>query len=141
MSEIHFQLIDKKSKQDIAVLLNELAPEYSVELLTDRLTEMFERHYQCVGIYYDRKLVGVCGLWILTKYYSGRHLEPDNVYVKPEFRNLGIGTKLNEWLTAFARQNNCNAIELNCYNDNNQGQTFWEANNFEAIGIHYSKKV
>jgi ribosomal protein S18 acetylase RimI-like enzyme len=102
---------------------------------------MFERHYQCVGIYYQRKLVGVCGLWILTKYYSGRHLEPDNVYIKPEFRNLGIGTKLNEWLIAFARQNNCNAIELNCYNDNNQGQTFWETNNFQVIGLHYSKKV
>ena len=141
MSDIRFQLLDKTSKQQIAQLLHELAPSFSVELLEERLIEMFERHYQCVGIYSDQVLVGVCGLWILTKYYSGRHLEPDNVYIKPDYQNQGIGGKLNEWLIAFAKQNECIALELNCYNENKKGQAFWETNGFEAIGLHYSKKV
>ncbi len=141
MSDIRFQLLDKTSKHAIAELLHELAPSFSVELLMERITEMFERNYQCVGIYCDQNLVGVCGLWILTKYYSGRHLEPDNVYIKPAFQDKGIGRLLNEWLVAFAHQNDCKSLELNCYIENKKGQSFWEKNGFEAIGLHYSKKL
>ncbi len=141
MSVIQFRLLDKSSITDIAGLLNELAPNFSLELLTERLEEMFERNYQCVGIYTDQNLIGVCGLWILTKYYSGRHLEPDNVYIKSDYQNQGIGEKLNEWLVAFARQNECRAIELNCYNENKKGHTFWQSNGFEVIGLHFSKTL
>lgn len=141
MTNVHFQLLDTTSKQHIAELLHELAPSFSVELLIERLSEMFARHYQCVGIYSNNSLIGICGLWILTKYYSGRHLEPDNVYIKPHFQNHGIGQQLNQWLVAFARQNGCNAIELNCYLENEKGQAFWAKNGFDAIGLHYSKKL
>jgi GNAT superfamily N-acetyltransferase len=141
MTTISFQLLDQSRSQDISELLHELAPQFSIELLNDRLDEMFSRHYQCVGIYSNQDLVGVCGLWILIKYYTGRHLEPDNVYIKPEFRNQGIGQKLNDWLVLFAKQNDCKAIELNCYNSNLKGHAFWHANGFEAIGLHFSKNV
>lgn len=141
MKDIRFNQLDKSSCTAIAELLNELAPSFSIELLVERLEEMFERNYQCVGIYYNQELVGVCGVWVLTKYYSGRHIEPDNVFIKPEYQNQGIGKKLNEWLVAFAHDNGCKAIELNCYNENHKGQAFWEENGFEAIGIHYSKSL
>jgi len=141
MTTISFQLLDKSRIRDISELLHELAPQFSLELLECRLDEMFSRQYQCVGIYAGQQLVGVCGLWILTKYYTGRHLEPDNVYIKPEFRNQGIGKKLNDWLVLFAKQNDCKAIELNCYNSNTQGHAFWKDNGFEEIALHFSKNV
>ncbi len=75
------------------------------------------------------------------KYYSGKHLEPDHVYIKPEFRNNGIGKQLNGWLVQYARQQGCEAIELNCYMENEGGQRFWQDNGYNVIGLHYSKTM
>ena len=80
-------------------------------------------------------------MWILIKYYVGKHLEPDNVYIKPEFQNQGIGKKLDHWLKNYAREKGCEAIELNCYIQNEKGRKYWESNAYKTLGIHYQKKI
>ncbi|EQD69526.1 GCN5-related N-acetyltransferase, partial [mine drainage metagenome] len=47
--------------------------------------------YQCAGLYDDGRLIGICGLWILTKYYVGKHIEPDNVVIQED-----IGPEVSE---------------------------------------------
>lgn len=136
-----FKFLDNTQTRLIACLLHELAPHIPITLLESRLDEMFERDYQCVGIYVEDDLIGVCGLWILMKYYSGRQLEPDNVYIKPKYQSNGIGKQLCDWLAEYARQQRCEVLELNCYLENKSGQHFWQDNDFTAIGLHYSKTI
>ncbi len=76
----------------------------------------------------------------MVKYYVGRHIEPDNVYIKPTYRNQGIGKALDAWLKDFALLRGCKAIEMNCYMKNEKGRSFWESNDYVPIGIHYQKK-
>jgi GNAT superfamily N-acetyltransferase len=139
--EIEFRLIDKSEMGVIVPLLSELDSSIPEAILQARLEEMVTRGYECVGLYADKELIGICGLWTLVKYYVGRHIEPDNVYIKPAFRGLGIGTQLDEWLINFATERGCDAIELNCYVSNETGQRYWEANNYDGIGIHYQKQL
>lgn len=70
----------------------------------------------------------------------GKHIEPDNVYIKTKYRGLGIGRKLDGWLKDFALSRGCQAIELNCYIKNEKGNNYWESNEYNPIGIHYQKK-
>jgi len=139
--EIKFKLIEKDNMDVILPIFYELDSSIPEPVLKARLSEMINNGYECVGIYHEDELIGICGLWILIKYYVGRHLEPDNVYIKPEYRDQGIGKKLDTWLKGFALSQGCEAIELNCYINNEKGRNYWETNEYKPIGIHYQKKL
>ncbi|NOT84027.1 MAG: GNAT family N-acetyltransferase [Methylococcaceae bacterium] len=138
---IQFKFIEKSNMAIILPLLHELDPSIPEALLKARLAEMLERGYECVGIYSEEELIGLCGIWTLVKYYVGKHIEPDNVYIKTAHRNQGIGKALNAWLKNLALSRGCEAIELNCYAKNELGRAFWESNGYLPIGIHYQKKL
>lgn len=137
---IRFELLPKTEIKKIIPLLQVLDERLGDELLEERLNEMFERGYLCVGIFDNSKLIGLSGLWILTKYYVGRHIEPDDVVILPEYRGKGIGEQLMQWIYQFAREQGCVASELNCYVGNSAGQKFWANEGYRIIGFHYQKK-
>lgn len=137
---IDIRIIPSEDILTIIPLLQILNPQLTDELLASRLQEMVKQDYRCVGIFDDDKLIGCSGLWILTKYYVGRHIEPDNVVILPEYRGQGIGKKLMEWIYDYAIANDCEASELNCYISNAAGQKFWMNEGYKILGFHYQKK-
>ena len=96
--------------------------------------------YQCVGVFERDKLIGISGIWLLMKYYIGKHIELDNVCILPEYRDKGIGKVLIEWIAEYAKSVGCEATELNCYTENELGQRFWKNQGYEAVGYHFRKK-
>jgi diamine N-acetyltransferase len=102
---------------------------------------MTAQAYECAGLYLDDKLIGICGMWIMTKFYVGKHIEPDNVFILPEYRQQGLGRKLLEWVYDYGLSQGCNASELNCYISNETGDAFWEQEGFDKIGYHYQKPL
>jgi len=137
---ITIQLIDTSEIHSIIPLLQILNKNISEEILKERLDAMIKQGYQCVGAFDNGKLIGACGLWILTKYYVGRHVEPDNMIIDPDYRNQKIGSKLMQWIDQFAKEQGCVASELNCYVDNTKAQEFYKRENYEIIGVHFQKK-
>jgi len=125
----------------IIPLLQTLDSTIAESALKNRLTEMVEQGYQCVGIYSHDKLIGICGLWILTKYYVGKHIEPDNVVILEEYRGNGLGKQLMAWIYDYAKAQGCIASELNCYLANEKGQQFWEKEGYKKIGYHYQRAI
>ena len=139
--EPKFKLIEQNNIEVILPLLEELDPSISKDVLNARLSEMVKIGYECVGIYCKDELIGICGIWTLVKYYIGKHIEPDNVYIKTKYRGLGVGKKLDVWLKTFAVSSGCETIELNCYIKNEKGRDYWESNDYTSISIHYQKKL
>lgn len=135
-----FRILEKDEIPGILPLLQVLDPDIPEELVRERLQAMLETDYECVGIFDADKLIGVSGLWILTKYYIGRHIEPDNVVLLPEYRGGGIGRQLMQWIYEYGRSKGCVAAELNCYVGNEAGKRFWESEGFELIGLHYRRR-
>jgi len=138
---IKFNLINPARINIILPLLVEMNEGIACEVLEARLSQMITQGYECVGIYDEGRLVGICGLWVLVKHYIGRHLEPDNVYLKSSYRNKGIGDQLQTYLEDFAISRGCEAVELNCYVDNDAGCRFWESLGYSQIGKHYRKSL
>ena len=135
----NFRLIPREDISSIIPLLRILNDALSEELLHERLDEMVAQGYECVGAYDEGRLIGISGLWTLTKYYVGRHIEPDNVVILPEYRGKAIGEQLMEWIYAYGRSKGCIASELNCYVTNSGGQKFWANEGYKVIGFHYQK--
>ena len=136
-----FQLIPREEMSSIIPLLRILNDALSEETLQGRLDEMLSQGYECVGAYDEGKLIGISGLWTLTKYYVGRHIEPDNVVILPEYRGKALGEQMMEWIYAYGRSKGCVASELNCYVTNSGGQKFWANEGYRVIGFHYQKTL
>ena len=133
------ELIPKENIYTIIPMLQILDSRLSDEVLKSRLDEMVERGYECVGVYDGDTLIGISGLWILTKYYIGRHIEPDNVVILPEYRGKGVGEQMMEWIFNYGKAKGCVASELNCYVKNSPGQKFWMNQGYRILGFHNQK--
>jgi GNAT superfamily N-acetyltransferase len=136
-----FRLIPHEEMSSIIPLLRILNDAISEETLHERLDEMVAQGYECVGAFHEGRLIGISGLWTLTKYYVGRHIEPDNVVILPEYRGKAVGEQLMEWIYAYGRSKGCIASELNCYVTNSGGQKFWANEGYRVIGFHYQKTL
>jgi GNAT superfamily N-acetyltransferase len=133
------RLISIHDLATILPLIRQLNPAIPEATLANRLEEMKTQGYRCAGFYLDEELIGICGLWIMTKFYAGKHIEPDNVFILPEYRRLGYGKQLLAWVYEYGKSLGCIASELNCYISNETGNTFWEQEGFAKIGYHYQK--
>ena len=138
---MEIKLIDKSDIHKIIPLLQLLNKELETTIIATRLDEMVKQGYQCAGIYHQEKLIGICGIWILTKYYIGKHIEPDNMVFLPEYRSQGLGKKLIEWIHQYGKSLGCVASELNCYLANERGQKFWQTEGYDKIAFHFQKKL
>ncbi len=132
-------LIPKNQLISIIPLIRILNPTVPETTLKKRLEEMIIQGYQCAGLYLDDQLIGICGLWLTTKLYVGKHIEPDNVFILPEYRRQGLGQRLLEWIYNYGVSQGCIASELNCYIHNKTGNAFWEQEGYVKIGYHYQK--
>jgi GNAT superfamily N-acetyltransferase len=139
MFEIRF--ISKENIKSIIPLVALLNPDTSEKILLERLDVMMKNDYKCLGVYDREKLIGVCGLWSLMKFYNGRHLEPDNVVILPEYRSKGVGEQMMAWIDKYAEENNYEVIELNAYVENLKGVEFWKKAGYFIRGHHFQKAV
>ncbi len=135
------KFIENKNIETIIPLLKILDDTIANEILAGRLKEMLTQGYQCVGVYSGSELIGICGLWVTTKYYVGKHIEPDNMVFLPSFRSQGLGRKLLKWVYNYGASIGCETSELNCYLKNIKSQKFWESEGYEKIAYHYRKSI
>ena len=135
------RFIEKEEIEMIVPLLGQLNSNIKANVLRRRLSEMITQGYQCVGVFEEGILIGISGLWILTKYYVGKHVEPDNVFILPEYQGRGIGRLLMDWIFEYAKSVGCGASELNCYVKNKAGQKFWEKQGYEVVAYHFQKQL
>lgn len=123
----------------LTVDLNKGKIKYDV--LQERLKGMLAMGgYECIGVYDGEELIGICGLWVLNKLYAGKHVEPDNVFIKEEYRSQGVGQLMMDWLFNYAKEIGCEGSEVNCYITNEKGKRFWERQGYERLGYHFFMK-
>lgn len=138
---IIIKLIPTEEIVTVIPLLQKLNNSIPAPTLHARLNEMVGQGYKCVGLYADDQLIGICGLWILTKYYVGKHIEPDNMIILDDWRSQGLGKRLMAWVYDYAKSQGCVASELNCYLANTRAQAFWENEGYQKIAYHYKRPI
>lgn len=124
----------------IIPLVSMLNPKMPREILSARLEAMKKEGFKCIGVFDQIKIIGVCGVWEQTRLYCGRIIEPDSVFIHPDYRSSGIGKLLVQFLDDYAITQGADVSELNCYVTNEQGLSFWRSNGYKDLGIHLQKK-
>lgn len=139
MENISFNIIDKKDILQILPLLQQLNTRTPLELLKERVLEMTEQNYQCLGMYDKDKLIGICGLWTLTRHYIGKTMEPDHVIIDPAYQGQSLGKKMFQWIYNYAKQQGYDATELNAYTGNRKSHKFYLNEGYDIYGFHFIK--
>lgn len=135
--DFEVRLIPKNELETILPLVYVLNDgRIGLNVLKKRLQEMIPLEYQCIGVFEQEKLIGICGIWILNKFYVGKHIEPDNVFILEEYRSKGVGKLMLDWGLDYAQKIGCDASELNVYIKNEKGQKFWENRGYKKVGYH-----
>ena len=137
-----FKIIPNANLDKVIPLVYELnGGRISKSDLKLRFDEMSQQNYRCAVITHKEEVVGVSGLWFCTRHYIGKSVELDHVYIKPKFRNKGLGKQFMDWIYAYVKQKNCNSVELNTYVQNYPSHKFYYNEGFEILGYHFLKKL
>jgi len=141
MHAIEILIIPKENILSIMPLLTQLNQKTPIEILEKRVLEMNQQNYECVGMYDGEKLIGISGLWYMTRHYCGRSIEPDHVIIDDQYRNMGLGKKLFQWIYDYAKEKGCEATELNSYTRNTASHKFYYNEGYEILGFHFLKHL
>lgn len=142
MSNIENRIIFRKSNEDETDKIIELIKEFAI-YIDRRDNTNIDINAMEKAIFKDEKVShlfievdgGLAGYIVYFNIFStfkgklGMYLE--DLYVRKEFRGLGIGTKAFEYLKDIARENNYCRIEWNCLNTNLHAMEFYR-NKLEA---------
>ena len=141
-SPISFQIIPD---EDILIIIPWLQKigDYTISEadLKERTLEMIQQNYECIGIYKENTLIGICGAWFQTRHYAGRSMEVDHVIIDESMRNKGIGERLMKFVYTYAKSKQCRWVELNTYVHNFPSHKFYYNQGFVAKGYHFVKEL
>lgn len=136
---------NKILKQEIPLILplvqRLMGHQFPDEILQGRFEEMFTQNYECHGIFLDGKLIGVFGLWFMTRHYAGRSCEPDHIYISEEHQGKGIGKELFHYIYSIAAERGCETSELNSYVSNYRSHKFYLNEGYVIKGYHFLKRL
>lgn len=139
MDLIKFQFIEPANIVVVIPLLMQVNKKTPQDILEMRLKEMVSQNYKCLGIYENEKLIGICGLWFMTRHYCGRSIEPDHIIIDPDYQGKGIGHKLFEWIFNYAKEHGIEASELNTYVNNTGSHKLYYNLGYVIKGYHFVK--
>ncbi|WP_157207720.1 GNAT family N-acetyltransferase [Mariniflexile maritimum] len=136
------KIIDKDAIFNVVPLVEKLNDyKISADVLKQRFSEMVDQNYECVGVYDEENLIGVCGLWFCTRHYAGKSVEIDHVFIETEYRSKGLGAQFFDWIYNYVKAKGCNTAELNTYATNYASHKFYYNEGFNILGYHFLKKL
>lgn len=138
---MEIKLIRSEDITDIFPLLSQLNKNTPHDILLERIKKMPGPNYECVGIYDQEQLIGICGLWYSMRHYSGYSAEPDHVFIDEKYRNQGLGKELFDWISQYCKEKGVEALELNTYTGNRKSHKFYTQEDFEIYGFHFVKII
>jgi GNAT superfamily N-acetyltransferase len=137
-----FQILTQKAEMlPHYPLIRQLSPGVTAERYDFLLDDMLAHGYRMAAVFEGADCVGISGIWVATKIYSGRYLEMDNVVVADTHRSKGIGQLLTDFVISFALDEGCETIMLDAYLENEKAHVFYERAGFVKRGYHFIRKI
>lgn len=131
-----------EDKDEIFVLLNQL---YENKIKYEIFSKIYETKWNNENSYYivainDNKIIGVLIMEIFIQLHRAKKTSfVDDLIVKEEYRNNGIGKLLLQNAISYAKQQDCEVIELTSFLLNENAHRFYENNGFKKHSIKFKQ--
>ena len=131
------KLTSKNEMLSFLPIINELYPTLSAEDYDMQLDEMMPYRYSQVGVFEDKKPIGLAGIWIGNKFWCGKYLEIDHVIVLESYRSQGIGKLVFDFVKNVAREEGWLSIGLDSFTHNHRSHKMFFKEDFVIKGYHF----
>lgn len=140
---VTFEELEEKDLAEVVKVLNSVIREDVYLLFNEEITDMEEERRW----YYDRMKAGMTYLVarVNRKVVGGASIEPKRakqshivvygVFIKNEYRSLGIGTELTKAMIKIAKKRGFEIMELIVYASNPRAKHVYEKCGFREIGM------
>lgn len=139
MMDITITLLEKNDYQSYLQLMKQFRP-INQDISFEKFCELYDKIFTSSEIYvarFDNKIIGSVTIIFEQKFINNcalySHIE--DVIVDENYRKLGIGSKLLEYVKNVSKDKNCFKITLACSKD---VSLFYLNNDFEERGINMS---
>ena len=123
-------------------LLQKMYKKMNFIEFSSALDEMIARNdFKMVGVFLDKKMVGVSGYWISFMLYCGRYLQVSSLVVDEDNRSNGIGRIILNYLEEKAKNFNCKKLVLDSYTENKKSHSLYFRQGFYIRGFHFMKDI
>jgi GNAT superfamily N-acetyltransferase len=122
-------------------LMQEHNKDISLSVLKQTLRDMLGHGYRCVGAFVNGDCVGVAGFWLGARFWCGRNVDVDNVFVKSAYRQSRIGKQMMDWIEVWAKKHKAKMIVLDSYVSSSKAHKFYFREGYAIAGYHFFKKV
>ena len=101
-----------------------------------------EKYGRCLIAYLDNNAVGYIAMAIKEfGYRKSKYIEIENMGVDPKYRSKGIGKKLLDSATKWAKTKGATKLYVSAYWKNKKAIKFYKNNNFYEMGLEMDKKI
>ena len=121
--------------------LQHLYPKLTSEKYESYLEEMVPHNYKQVAVFEGSICVGLSGFWTAIKLWTGKYIEIDNFIVHSDYRCMGIGKMMTDYIDAKAKAEDCTAIVLDAFTGNFTAHRFYYNQGYEPRGFHFVKML
>jgi GNAT superfamily N-acetyltransferase len=132
------ELTGKTEMVEQLPILQELYPSLTLGAYEKDLDAMLpnNRYFQ-VAVFDGDICLGLSGIWIGTKLWSGKYLEIDNLVVSEKHRSKGVGKLLFDYIIQKAEKEACSMVSLDSYTSNFKAHKFFYNVGFGPKGFHF----
>lgn len=110
---------------------------FSKDQYRSLLDEMMKGDYRQVAAFMNDKIVGITGLTIATKIWSGKYMDMDHFVVSRDERSNGIGKIMMSYVKDLSLREECKILSCDVYTENFEAQRFYMNEKFVPRGFHF----
>ncbi len=133
--------LDLKELQMAYEVLCELRTTLSYNEFEDLIYDMRSMEYKIFGILDEEKLITYAGVAIQTNLYDKRHLFIFDLVTSKEYRGVGYGKMMLEYLGDYAKMGMCKNIVLSSGFQREDAHRFYENSGFVKKSFVFSKSI
>ena len=116
--------------------LSNESKEYFLDLIKDQFVLVAEVENKIIGY-----IAGSIYNDLSYSYYEGKTAEANNMFVKQEFRHLGVGKKLFTCFIDWCKSNNAKRIMVTASSGNANAIKFYKSMGFDDINLTLKKEL
>ena len=122
-------------------VMYELRPHIDEAEFLTRVREQEKEGYRLAVLSENETPVAIAGFRINTNLVCGRFLYVDDLVTLPDRRSRGHGATLLNWLRDYAREQNCQQLELDSGLHRLDAHRFYERERVVKAGYHFAQRL
>ena len=123
----------------VCELLELMYPKLAAQKVARQVGEMRQEGWKFIGIFDGQRCDAVVMYYVGVRLFSGKFLQPESLFVRPQARGKGYARALFEWMEKKAEEQECDRIFLHSFVESSNAHKFFFKQGYHIRGFAINK--